>query len=102
MDKIYNIACKIKQSIINKENLETNNEYLQFQTKYPKLYMMLQDPNMDNEMFEKLFNVIMVDSTENGASTFSEFGAEKYLYPSLGKPTVQDREIAKQKINKHI
>ena len=51
---------------------------------------------------KKCLKIIQTDSSENGASKFSSFGAEKYLYPQFGKPTDSDLENAKQKLSKHI
>ena len=95
---IYKTACNIKNCVENNESLD-NDVFNEFSNKYPKLYAMLQNKNMDNEMFEKLFDVMKKDSSENGALKFSEFGAEKYLYPQFGRPTEESMNNAKAKLN---
>jgi hypothetical protein len=95
MDSIYENACLIRNAVLNDEPLT---EYKDFSEKYPKLFAMLQNKSMDREMFEKLFQILLVNQTESGATQFSQFGAEKYLYPQFGKPSESDLKIANRKI----
>lgn len=101
MDTVYKTACKFREALQNNENINTP-EFQNLKDTYPKLYSMLQNPKMDIQMFEKLFQIIQSDSSENGASKFSTFGAEKYLYPQFGRPSASDMENAKQKLAKRI
>jgi hypothetical protein len=101
MENAYTIACSIRESYIKNESLDMP-AYRKFQERYPKLYAMLQNPNMDAEMFEKLFMIFGQDSSQSGASRFSEFGAEKYLYPQFGRPTGDQLKEAQKKIEKRI
>jgi len=101
MEDIYKTACKIRSAVENNKPINTE-EFKQFESSYPKLFSMLKNPNMDRQMFDKLFQTLKTNPSESGASTFSEFGAEKYLYPQFGKPSKQDLSFAKQKVREKL
>ena len=100
MDYVHKTATEIRTKIINKENIE--GQYTDFEEKYPKLYLMLQKKDIDEEMFNKLFELLCINTSESNASKFSEFGAEKYLYPKFGRPSKNDKDIASKKIEKML
>ena len=102
---LKNTAEKIRRCFCNNENMNTEG-IIAFEKMYPKFYRMLTNPNMDVEMYNKLFQ--MLDTIENNttdeftASTeFSTFGAEKYLYNTFGTPSQTVVENAKKKLKNH-
>ena len=57
MENVYKVARDIRISFMNNESLDTP-VYNEFKTRYPKLFTMMQNPNMDTDMFENLFKII--------------------------------------------
>ena len=100
METTLNIAKKLRKSYLEKETLDTE-EYNEFKKKYPKFYEMMITKDMDKEMFNKMMSLLStnVASDPKVAFEFSQFGAEKYVYPQFGKPTEEDLNTAKDKIN---
>ena len=96
----------IEKAILIRNNVKTNSfnpsEFTSFKEDFPKFYSMLLNPNMDEEMFGKLVHMLESKSitTQDDAIEFSQFGAEKYVYPQFGKPSENDVKIAKEKISK--
>ena len=97
---ILETAKQIRYDFVN--NKFNKHKYIDFNNKYPKFYMMLQKKDMDEEMFNKLLELLSTQSTDdqNAASEFSQYGAEKYLYPQFGKPSLSDLKTAQSKIDK--
>ena len=97
---ILEIAKEIRVNVIN--NSFDKSKYINFKSKYPKFYEMLQKKDMDEEMFDKLLYLLSTKTANNqaAASEFSQYGAEKYLYPQFGKPTSSELESAQSKIDK--
>ena len=101
MNDVIETALEIRNKV--KTNCDLNDsDYSSFKESYPKFYTMLQNKNMNEDMFNKLIEMMYASKTlnETDAAEFSTFGAEKYLYPQFGKPTEQDMNNAKNKINK--
>lgn len=99
-DETLKIAKEIRDDILNKTFEET--KYASFKEKYPKFFSMLQKPNMDESMFNKMVELLSISNRneQESSSEFSQFGAEKYLYPKFGKPSNYELDIAKEKISK--
>ena len=102
MNSNIETAKEIRQNVLN-GTLNSDN-YVDFKKQYPKFYEMLRRKDMDNEMFKKMIEILstQVVTDQKAAIKFSEFGAEKYLYPQFGKPSQSDREKANKTVNKHI
>lgn len=103
---IRETAIKIRNSYMNKESLD-NDEYNKFKDRYPTFFNMLITPDMDIDMFNKLFETIEklnnneVDSF-NAAGEFSQFGATKYLYNKFGTPSQSQLKNASNKLQKQF
>jgi len=97
---VIETAKQIRLNVLN--SCLNPNEFNEFKDEYPKFYEMLKTKNMNEDMFNKLIEIISNNSTsnQNAASEFSKFGAEKYVYPTFGKPSEKDINNAKKKINK--
>ena len=97
---VINAAKDIRKKVL--ENTLNKNDFPKFQARYPKFYCMLQNKYMNEEMFEKLITILSVKSADdqNAASEFSQYGAERYLYPQFGKPSKSDIDNAKLKVDK--
>ena len=97
---VLETAKQIRKNILN--NSFNPNEFKEFQIGHPKFYEMLQKKDMNEEMFQKLIEILSFQSVDNqdAASQFSQFGAEKFLYPKFGKPSEADIQNAKSKIEK--
>ena len=98
-NEVLQLAKEIRVNVINNKLDET--KYTDFKNKFPKFYEMLKKKNMDEEMFNKLIHLLSTKTEDNqaAASSFSQYGAEKYLYPQFGKPTDSDLKFAQNKIN---
>ena len=97
---ILETAKEIRMNFIN--NSLNHDKYIDFNKMFPKFYIMLQKKDMDKEMFNKLLILLSTQSADdqNAASEFSQYGAEKYLYPKFGKPSQSDLKSAQSKIDK--
>ena len=86
----------------SKNDTLNDSQYEEFKNKYPKFYIMLQHKHMDEEMYNKLLSTLSKNSAndQKAASEFSQYGAEKYLYPKFGRPTQSDLKTAQSKIDK--
>ena len=98
---IIQISLEIRKKVKDREHID-DNIYLEFEKNYPKFYTMLKNTNMNEDMFNKLIQMMTGTNTlnEKDAAEFSTFGAEKYLYPQFGKPTEEDIHKATKKISK--
>ena len=99
-NSVLETAKNIRTDVIN-NNIDST-KYKDFQEEYPKFYNMLQKKDMDKDMFEMLLNLLEKNSSndQNAAAQFSQYGAEKYLYPKFGKPSSSDLKNAQLKIDK--
>ena len=99
-ESILETAKRLRMNVI--DNTFDPNQYIEFKTAFPKFYEMLQKKDMDEEMFHKLLIILSTKSADdqNAASEFSQYGAEKYLYPQFGKPSNSDLNNAQSKIDK--
>lgn len=97
---VLETAKEIRFNVLN--NSLKPNEFKEFKIRYPKFYDMLQKKDMNDEMFEKLIEILSHQTADNqdAASEFSQFGAEKFLYPKFGTPSQNDLQNAKSKIDK--
>ena len=105
MNNLRIIADNIRRSFLNGLPLDTD-EFKHFQLMYPKFFNMLTSSNMDKSMYHHLF--ITLDQLNSGqlnnmaaASTFSSHGADKYVYPTFGKPSSSQLDQATNSIKKH-
>ena len=99
-NSIIETAKEIRVNVIN--HTLDHSKYIEFNNSFPKFYIILQRKDMDESMFNKLLTLISTHSVEdqNAASEFSQFGAEKYLYPQFGKPSTSNLNAAKRSIKK--
>ena len=99
-ESVLEIAKDIRLNVIN--NSLDNTKYKDFKNKFPKFYEMLKKKDMDEDMFKMLLKLLSTTSADDqiAASEFSQYGAEKYLYPQFGKPTDSDLKTAQSKIHK--
>ena len=97
---VLETAKEIRKNVLN--NSLEKKQYEDFEKRFPKFYEMLLKQDMDEEMFNMLLKLLSKKSADdqNAASEFSQFGAEKYVYPQFGKPSTSDLQLAKSKIDK--
>ena len=100
------IARDIRSKFLKNDSLNTN-EFNEFKEKYPKFFKMLTTSDMDESMFEKLFEMFNKVSNSNtdsfsAAGEFSQYGATKYMYDTFGKPSQDDIDKASIKLKKQF
>ena len=100
MNSTLETAQNIRRNVLNGNFVPS--EFKEFQDKYPKFYEMLQRRDMNVDMFHKIIQILSVNLVDelDAASQFSQYGAEKYVYPKFGKPSETNIEKAKKKLEK--
>jgi hypothetical protein len=95
MNSILDTAKSIRLNVLN--NTFSKDEFQDFIEKYPKFYEMLIRKDMDNDMFKKMCELLSKNdlNDQSTASEFSQYGAEKYLYPTYGTPSKKEINRAK-------
>ena len=78
-------------------------KYTDFATTKPKTFNQTVDGNFDEEMFLKICQTYSLDSNKlQGTIAVGEMLAEKFLYPTVGKPSEEDRSKALDDMNKTL
>lgn len=78
---------------------EMTKKYETFSKTFPKLYMMSLTPHMNYEMLYKMLNYRKKAVDENIPDmirdvTIGEMVSEKYIYPIVGEPSLEQKKKA--------
>ena len=104
-DKIIKTVKEIRGNFNNLTVQDIENNYKDFKEKFPKLYEFTLDKNFDIQILFQMLNH-RDNSEKNNTSDFirdvsiSDSLAKKYLYPTFGEPTVEQKKIAAKKLLK--
>lgn len=78
-------------------------KYTDFAANKPKTFNQTVDGNFNEEMFLKICKTYSSDSDkQKGTLAVGEMLAEKFLYPTTGKPSDEDRSKAIAAMNKKM
>ena len=86
--------------------IEIDEKYLEFRTKFPKLFDMVMSCISQQEFLREIILLLNIrEDVLTGRQTdiqanikIGERAAEKYIYPKVGKPTQQQKKTALAKI----